>query len=176
LGLEESIRSNPRLKRLFDLDRKGGGAGEIMWSVTKQGVLPPNASTSRRHGDFNDDAPTMESVGQRILRRKVTPFVSGQKRDLGVVESLQAQEPSLRSLFQGGNGSFAAIPSAGLAPFRGGRGPASGAGRRRALCVGIDRYPTAPLGGCANDAQEWGRTLQSLGFEEPKLLLDDEAT
>jgi hypothetical protein len=164
------------LKRLFDLDKKGGGMGEIIWSVTKQGALPPDASTSRRHGDFNDDAPTMESVGQRILRRKVTSFVSGQKRGLDVVESLQAKEPSLRSLFQGGNGSLAAIPSAGLAPFRGSRGPTSGAGSRRALCVGIDRYPTAPLGGCANDAEEWRRTFQSLGFEEPKLLLDNEAT
>jgi hypothetical protein len=52
----------------------------------------------------------------------------------------------------------------------------AGGGRRRALCVGIDRYPTAPLGGCANDAREWRRAFQQLGFEEPKLLLDGEAT
>ena len=175
LGLEESIRSNPRLKRLFNLDNKGGAAGEIIWSVTRQGVLPPNASTSRRHGDFNDDAPTMESVAQRILGRSVTPFVAGQSRGLGVVESVQAKEPSLRSLFQTGNAP-SAFAAPDPAPSRASRGPASAGGRRIALCVGIDRYPTAPLGGCANDAREWRRTFQSLGFEEPTLLLDDEAT
>ena len=42
--------------------------------------------------------------------------------------------------------------------------------------MGIDRYPTAPLGGCANDAREWHRTFQQLGFEEPQLLLDGDAT
>ena len=176
LGLEESIRDNPRLKRLFNLDNQGGGAGEVIWSVTRQGVTPPNASTSRRHGDFNDDPPTMESVGQRILHGKVTPFVPGQQRGLGVVESLQAKEPSLRSLFQ--TGYISSAPSQAPGPASSGRSrvPASGGGRRLALCVGIDRYPISPLGGCANDAQEWRRTFQSLGFEDPKLLLDDEAT
>ncbi|HEV2839830.1 MAG TPA: caspase family protein [Chthoniobacterales bacterium] len=178
LGLEESIRANPRLKRLFDLDRQGGGAGEVIWSVTRTGVLPPNASTSRRHGDFNEDAPTMESVGQRILGRVVTPFVASQQRGLGVVESLQAQEPSLRGLFQPGNISSALPPAPVAGPAASGRssGAASGRGRKLALCVGIDNYPTAPLGGCANDAQEWRRTFQSLGFEEPHLLLNEEAT
>jgi hypothetical protein len=42
--------------------------------------------------------------------------------------------------------------------------------------VGIDVYPTAPLGGCVNDAQEWRRIFQALGFEEPKLLTNGEAT
>ena len=49
-------------------------------------------------------------------------------------------------------------------------------GKRRALCIGIDRYPTAPLGGCANDARQWRETLLNLGFEDPRLLLDGEAT
>jgi Caspase domain len=38
-------------------------------------------------------------------------------------------------------------------------------GRRLALCVGIDNYPTAPLGGCVNDAQLWQDTLRHLGFD-----------
>jgi hypothetical protein len=176
LGLEESIRSDPNLKRLFNLDNKGSGPGEIIWSVTRQGVLPPAASTSRHHGDFNDDAATMESVGQRILRRKVTPFAAGGQRGLGIVEGIQAREPSLRSLFQQGDGPGASIPAAGPLPPSESRGPASGAGRRRALCVGIDSYPTCPLGGCVNDARQWRRTFQALGFEEPKLLSDSEAT
>lgn len=176
LGLEESIRSNPNLKRLFNLDNKGAGAGEVIWSVTRPGMLPPNASTSRQHGGFNEDAPTMESVGQRILGRKTTPFVAGGQRGLGVLESVQAKEPSLRSLFQGGSGPSPSMPAAGPSSLPASRTPASGGGRRRALCVGIDTYSSRPLGGCVNDAQEWRRTFQNLGFEEPKLLANGEAT
>jgi hypothetical protein len=50
------------------------------------------------------------------------------------------------------------------------------AGRRRALCVGINRYPTAPLHGCVADATLWASTLQSLGFENPLTLFDERAT
>jgi hypothetical protein len=49
-------------------------------------------------------------------------------------------------------------------------------GRRRALCVGIDRYATAPLSGCVADARAWAGTLVGLGFEPPTLMLDGEAT
>ena len=46
---------------------------------------------------------------------------------------------------------------------------------RRALCVGVDRYPTAPLLGCVADARLWKATFDDLGFET-ELLLDDAAT
>jgi hypothetical protein len=49
------------------------------------------------------------------------------------------------------------------------------AGLRRALCVGINTYPTAPLSGCVADAQEWAGTLRQLGFDV-SLLLDEQAT
>jgi hypothetical protein len=48
-------------------------------------------------------------------------------------------------------------------------------GRRRALCIGINKYPTAPLAGCVADAQSWERALAQLGFES-QLLLDEQAT
>lgn len=51
-----------------------------------------------------------------------------------------------------------------------------GNSRRRALCIGIDRYPTAPLAGCVADARLWAETLGELGFERPEMLLDGEAT
>lgn len=177
LGLEESIRGNANLKRLFNLDNKGPGAGEVIWSVTRPGAVPPNASTSRQHGGFNEDAPTMESVGERILGKKTTPFVAGGQRGLGVLEGLEATEPSLRSLFQGGSAPGGFMPAASPAPSPDSRGPAGGGtGRRRALCVGIDAYSSRPLSGCVNDAQEWRRTFKALGFEEPKLLTNGEAT
>ncbi len=46
---------------------------------------------------------------------------------------------------------------------------------RRALCVGVDQYPTSPLLGCVADARLWKTTFEELGFET-ELLLDDAAT
>lgn len=48
--------------------------------------------------------------------------------------------------------------------------PAADAGRRLALCVGIDAYPTAPLSGCRNDARLWQQTLRTLGFDADTLF------
>ncbi len=176
LGLEESIRGNGKLKRLFDLDKKGRGGGEVIWSVSKERT-GRSATTSRTHGGFDNDGPTMRSVAQRILGREVTAFTGTEERGLDLLERLQVQDPSLARLLRPG---ASAAPTGVPSPFSGiptqPAASAGGGGRRRALCVGIDRYPTAPLGGCANDAREWRRTFQQLGFEEPKLLLDGEAT
>ena len=71
----------------------------------------------------------------------------------------------------------ASLPTAAPAPA-----PASAVmaavastGRRRALCIGINIYPTAPLFGCVADAELWARTLGELGFGEPTVLRDEEA-
>ncbi len=48
-------------------------------------------------------------------------------------------------------------------------------GSRRALCVGIDSYPTAPLKGCVNDSKDWAKLLIGAGFEV-KSLHNKEAT
>lgn len=48
-------------------------------------------------------------------------------------------------------------------------------GRRRALCVGIDTYPTAPLQGCVADARAWAGELEALGFEV-SMLTNEQAT
>jgi hypothetical protein len=48
-------------------------------------------------------------------------------------------------------------------------------GQRRALCVGINTYPTAPLSGCVADAQEWADALRNLGFDV-SMLIDEHAT
>lgn len=50
------------------------------------------------------------------------------------------------------------------------------AGRRRALCVGIDSYPDAPLAGCVADARAWASTLRRLDFEIAGPLLEGAAT
>src|SRR5690606_14797720 len=130
------------------------------------------------HGDFDNDRLTMESVAQRILGGPSSAFPAAPvTRGLGVLESLEAQEPALAALLDstppGGprsagpgvanrQGSAAGLPSAG--------------GRKLALCVGIDRYRSAPLAACVNDARLWSRSLQGLGFTKPILLLDDQAS
>jgi Caspase domain/N-acetylmuramoyl-L-alanine amidase len=48
-------------------------------------------------------------------------------------------------------------------------------GGRRALCVGINNYPTAPLSGCVADAEDWADALRRLGFDAA-LLLNERAT
>jgi hypothetical protein len=45
-----------------------------------------------------------------------------------------------------------------------------GAKAARALCVGIDSYPTAPLAGCVRDANTWATALRNLGFDVATLM------
>ena len=54
----------------------------------------------------------------------------------------------------------------------------SGVGRRLALCVGIDTYPSAPLGGCVADARLWSARLSNLNFTVTNLINEqaDEAS
>ncbi len=171
LGLEESIRANAKLKRLFDLDRKGNAGGEVIWSVSKD-KTGRSATTSRSHGGFDNDAPTMQSVAQRILDKEVTPFTGTEERGLSLMTSLSSLDPALAEYLRP-SASFHQAPL-NLAPTV--TAAATGGGNRRAMCVGIDRYPTAPLGGCANDARAWRETFVGLGFEVPTLLLDEQAT
>jgi hypothetical protein len=79
-----------------------------------------------------------------------------------------------QQLESSGSGSLApSAPFAAPAPsILGG----ATAGSRRALCIGINAYPTAPLEGCIADATAWMSTLSALGFAQPILLTDAQAT
>ena len=81
---------------------------------------------------------------------------------LGTTESAMSSPPTASSSFRPLFSPTREQPYAG--------------GRRRALCVGINRYAFAPLTGCVTDARDWANTFIRFGFESPKLLLDDEAT
>jgi Caspase domain len=48
-------------------------------------------------------------------------------------------------------------------------------GSRRALCIGINQYPSSPLYGCVNDARRWHGWFQQAGFQSD-LLVDQDAT
>lgn len=182
LGLEISLREDDALKKLFGLTTAipdQTAPGEVIWSVSSINV-GRSASTSTTHGGFDDDPPTMNSVARRILGKadadKIVDYVplAPGARGVSLWED-QVDWPEPLKVTTGRNA--APLPSAVTAstPTLSAKAPVS-AGRRRALCVGINRYPTAPLAGCVADAQAWASAFTQLGFESPISLFDEAAT
>jgi hypothetical protein len=186
LGLETSVRDDRDLVSLFGLGGQGS-PHEVVWAVS-EATSGRSASTSRTHGGFDNDRATMDAVAHRILG--APPAVTFPDEAIGRGLDFWSRPPAMPAALgaffapsNGGGGAWNSSPAAppvvwapsplGTTP---GPGP-SGApgGRRRALCVGIDRYPTMPLAGCVADARAWARSLEALGFETV-LLLDDAAT
>lgn len=66
LGLEESLRADDAMKRLFGLGSESSAVGDVVWSVSASDT-GASASSARTHGAFDDDAPTMNSVARRVL-------------------------------------------------------------------------------------------------------------
>src|SRR6185369_12253581 len=64
LGMEHWIAKEAALARLF-----GGGNPNVDWvkAPNQAPVGSPGASTARHHGDFDDDAPTVQATLARIL-------------------------------------------------------------------------------------------------------------
>jgi hypothetical protein len=185
LGLEESLRDDRDLRALFGLGSPINNKGEVVWS---QSVADHGRSASRSttHGGFDNDAATMNSVARRVLGKNDTePLEEDFPRDRaraagdeweravdwpeGLELLDQARLPPIGGVVRG----LRPAPAREAPP--GGPGAAR-AGRRLALCVGIDDYADSPLSGCVADARMWADTLRRLGFEEPSLLLDRQAT
>lgn len=181
LGLEESVRDDPAMRRTFGLDGRPSEVGGVVWSVTPA-ESGRSASQATTHGDFDDDPATMNSILRRILdvsdsvpikgyedfQRAIPPLAEleawMQREELPteIAALLQPAPPSVPPETPSTASTQPAAPA--------------GAGRRRAICVGIDRYTEAPLNGCVADAKLWARTLTQLGFESPELILDGQAT
>lgn len=179
LGLEESIRADEGLKRLLGLGHPSE-TGEVIWSRTA-GEIGRSASLSTTHGGFDDDAATMGSVARRVLGRadadSIVPYRPSSEGARGADDWFdQVDWPeALRE------SDAPAVPSLPVQPvvapaFAGNGSAIAPRGTRRALCVGINVYPAAPLRGCVADAQDWSRVLMRLGFERPHMLLDQAAT
>ncbi|HVR96661.1 MAG TPA: caspase family protein [Thermoanaerobaculia bacterium] len=192
LGLQDSLFDDDELRRIFALDGQPVDRGEVVWSVT-DAASGRNATQSKKHGGFDDDPPTMNSVLRRVIGLSDTaalqkefprPRAVGPAADpwLAPAEtpsdlaSLVVSALSVSGAPVSGAGVSAPVPASGVTPVS--QTPVvtgGGAGRRRALCIGIDRYPTAPLAGCVADARLWSQTLAALGFEPPEVLLDGQA-
>jgi hypothetical protein len=191
LGLEESIRKDKDLVALFGLSGSAAKRGDVIWSTT--GVASGlNASMSKHHGDFDDDPATMNSVLRRVRALgdadPIVEFVpSNRPKDWPFIDAAvgrDTEEPLFAQLLnlakqQATTGALAVASSPLTAPAMpvGPSGlPAVGSGPRRALCVGIDRYPRSPLAGCVNDTRDWIGTFRAMRFEDVRTVFDEEAT
>jgi hypothetical protein len=176
LGLEECLRRDAGLRTLFGLDSPHVGDAEVVFSRTPIDD-GRSASLSTTHGGFDDDAATMNSVLRRILGKAdadiIEPYPLARAGE-GVIGTWfdQVDWPESHD-----DDATIAVGHPGVAFAAGeSRVPASGpAGRRCALCVGINHYPSAPLNGCIVDAEEWADTFRNLGFEST-VMRDAEAT
>ncbi len=187
LGLETSVRADPRLRKLLGLE-DAASPHQVVWSPT-EASSGRSASRSTSHGGFDNDPATMESVMRRVLgasdTASIVPFPANASRELVFTVDNKSEDfvnvgfdadpaeswdaPSPEFVEHGENGGSPAEAPAVHTDSRAG-------GRKLALCVGIDRYPgNARLNGCVNDAKLWARRLGELGFRT-RMLLDGQAT
>lgn len=177
LGLEASVRADPRLRRLFGLEG-GPGLAEVVWSVTDE-EEGRSASRSTTHGGFDNDGPTMESVLRRVLGAdgdgEIRPFPEAAQRAFDDELGLEVDR-ALAAVDEEDDSAADRVPEPRMdvvappTPTVNGRRPV-----KRALCVGINAYPDMPLSGCVADARLWAKTFKGLGFQT-ELLLDRQAT
>lgn len=181
LGLEQSLREDAELRTLFGLGPQRSNDAEVVFSVSAIGV-GRSASQSRTHGGFDDDPATLNSVARRILGRadadpivEYTPPAGSRSVELW---QDQVDWPEGMGTSPGVPANPIVLPPPTIkapvivTPTRAAPGAA---GRRRALCVGINQYPTAPLAGCIADAEQWASLFSAFGFESA-LLRDRDAT
>lgn len=175
LGLEESLRQDVSLIRFFGLAGNQKQA-EVLFSKSAANAGPRNRTASTSHGGFDDDAPTMSSLMRRVLDASddmpIVDFFQEQIRELPA-EGVTVADAIVESLDRaGGSHAKPSTPAPGGSPSVIGLTK----GRRRALCVGIDKYG-APydLAGCVNDASNWAEALRRLDFDVA-LLQDQAAT
>jgi hypothetical protein len=182
LGLEESLRDDRQLRTLFGLGRPAN-KGEVVWSQSAADH-GRSASKSTTHGGFDNDPATMNSVARRVLGKNDTDpleedFPRDRARARGDEWERAVNWPEGLELLDDARllPNVAAVQApAPVREVRPGRLAVTGVGQRLALCVGVDDYADSPLSGCVADARMWADTLRRLGFEQPLLLLDQQAT
>jgi hypothetical protein len=175
LGLEESIRQDSDLMRFFGLGGAAPRVAEVLFSETAAGAPPNSATRSTKHGDFDNDVLTMNSVIRRVIQAKdVDPiFEFKEERNARGLFDVDVPGPAVV-----GSPEIAMLrPSAASPVFGVTQATGLSSGRtKRALCVGIDAYPSPnELSGCVHDANAWARALEACGFV-PTLLANQQAT
>lgn len=156
LGLEESIRKDPALLRFFGLAGFDKPKADLLFSQTAIDAGKRSSTVSTSHGGFGKDQKTLDSVARRILDIG---------DDVDIHDTVEQNPPN-------------SMPDKAVAitPVQTVTAPTSSGtrARKRALCIGIDEYPSPyTLGGCVNDARNWSKRLSSLGFEVTTLVNAD---
>jgi hypothetical protein len=170
LGLEEDVTADGELMTLF-----GTTPNEIVFSVTTPAASKRAATSAIHHGDFDNDAPTMNTVCRRILdvpdATTILEFPEMRGRSFDALERLDqellAPQTVAGSGRHAGTGFGRANAAAGSpAPERiAAPVPATSNGKRIALCVGIDQYASPnTLHGCVNDSRDWEALFQSMNY------------
>ena len=174
LGLEDYLRKDGAMQAFFGLG-KPSTTGTVVWSKspTHSGR---SATQSTTHGGFDDDAPTMDSVLRRIKdlpdASSIIPFPAS-AGGRSVPRDWTAEVDWPEAFDRSGTGTVqVTVPVPGPVTAM---SPSSTLGRRVAVCIGINAYPTAPLDGCVADAEKWRATLAGFGFEV-KRIPEQEAT
>lgn len=149
LGMAKYLTRDAELADFFT----GAAAdGDLVLAPNAVGVRTASAATA--HGDFDDDAPTMESVARRVAGvAEVTPFPKGRGRAVAP----WPEYVDLPAAVAPGSRSAGAVDGT----------PVPGSGARRALCIGVDAYPDEGdrLRGCVADARAWAEALRAAEFE-----------
>ena len=148
LGLQETVHADPQLNALFAAQ----GPASVVWSPTPRGAhgraRPSRTATSTTmRRRWRAWRRASSGTGRRAFR----PMRSGGWRRSRRWRALAAQ-PRRRSSGRGA-------------------GPT-----RKALCIGIDDYPSSPLTGCVADANRWAKAFTALEFDEVTVLTDEEAS
>lgn len=141
LGLEEMLSDDPELVELFQKSR--------LELARARGKPQNEATKSKRHGCFDNDASTMASLLETIVHAPPAhPFPLATEECATGSRAFQAVGISTAS------SGLRSVTPAVTSP-----------GRKRALCVGIDQYRDSPLQGCVRDAITWSEVLTGLQFQ-----------
>ena len=206
LGLEECVRADRELVELFGLHGKPARAEVIWSkTATEQGRSASRSITHGGFDDDGPTMGSIaRRILGRHDADRIVEYRTGTDANRGsdpwntelalpaeirfhaarpplpqAAQPAQPAQPAQHSLAgHGGNGSGG---HHGGHPAIGGNGAFQHDGhtdgaRRRALCVGINRYPANPLTGCLADVESWSRTLHRLGFDDIATLLNEHAT
>jgi hypothetical protein len=110
LGLEISLRADPKLRGLFNLAGPAGSSpvGEVIWSKSPATAPLRSRTASISHGGFDDDALTLDSVLRRVLGRDQIPFSFSGADGLRPETAVPGGAPAAAAA--GGEGTPAFIP------------------------------------------------------------------
>jgi len=117
LGLEISLRADPRLRGLFGLAGAPAGStpvGEVLWSKSPATAPLRSRTASLSHGGFDDDALTLDSLLRRVLGRDDIPFSFSKAEALTPDEAVPGGAVSLDEVRPAAAGGAAAGGGGGL--------------------------------------------------------------